>query len=81
MGFQNLQSYISLFFLRGQGHILLILIYVDDIIVTGFNPHLIQHIINNLQSTFALKDLGELSYFFGIHVTKNSAFFIVQVHC
>lgn len=61
----------SLFFKRVQGYLLLILVYVDDIIITGSNAQLIQQVIDNLKSTFALKDLSELNYFLGIQVTKN----------
>lgn len=50
---------------------LLILVYADDIIITGSNAQLIQQVIDNLESTFALKDLSELNYFLGIQVTKN----------
>ncbi|KAH9652916.1 retrovirus-related pol polyprotein from transposon RE1 [Citrus sinensis] len=45
--------------------------YVDDIIVTGSNSAQIQQVIINLQTTFALKDLGELHFFLGIQVTKT----------
>ncbi|KAH9661600.1 retrovirus-related pol polyprotein from transposon RE1 [Citrus sinensis] len=70
-GFKNSKSDNSLFFQRTQGHLLLVLVYVDDIIVTGSDSIQIQQVINNLQSTFALKDLGELHYFLGIQVTKS----------
>ena len=72
-GFRNSKSDTSLFFKRVQGHLLLVLVYVDDIIVTGSSTCLIQQVISNLQSTFALKDLGELNYFLGIQVVKNSS--------
>lgn len=45
--------------------------YVDDIIITCSNAQLIQQVIDNLESTFALKDLSELNYFLGIQGTKN----------
>ncbi|KAH9689176.1 retrovirus-related pol polyprotein from transposon RE1 [Citrus sinensis] len=57
---------------RIQGHLLLVLVYVDDIIVTGSDSTQIQQVITNLQTTFALKDLGELHYFLGIQVTKTA---------
>ena len=44
--------------------------YVDDIIVTGSCSAKIQQVIQDMQQTFALKDLGELSYFLGIEVSK-----------
>ena len=70
-GFKNSKSDNSLFFKTIQGHILLVLVYVDDIIVTGSDFAQIQQVITNLQTTFALKDLGELHFFLGIQVTKT----------
>jgi hypothetical protein len=60
-------------FLHINGSIkLFILIYVDDIIVTGTHPHLISALISRMQQEFPVKDLGPLSYFLGIQVTRNS---------
>lgn len=44
------------------------LIYVDDIILTGNNESTIQDLILKLGTEFALKDLGWLHYFLGIEV-------------
>lgn len=54
-----------------NGHILLVLVYVDDIIITGSNSLSVLQVISDMQATFALKDLGELSYFLGVEVTKT----------
>ncbi|XP_023766045.1 uncharacterized mitochondrial protein AtMg00810-like [Lactuca sativa] len=47
------------------------LVYVDDIILTGNNPTAIDNIVNRLSTTFAVQDMGPLSYFLGIEVTKQ----------
>ena len=47
------------------------LVYVDDIIVTGNNHVEIEQLIYNLGNAFALKDLGQLNFFLGIEVTRN----------
>lgn len=39
-------------------NILVILIYVDDIFITGSNSNLIKYIISKLDHTYALKDFG-----------------------
>lgn len=70
--FINFKSDTLLFFKRENNHLLLILVYVDDIIVTDFRPQLINQVISNLQTNFALKDLAKLYYFLGIQVTYNS---------
>jgi hypothetical protein len=56
-------------FLFHQGAIhLFLLIYIDDILIIGTHSTIIQSLLAKLQSDFALKDLGELSYFLGIQV-------------
>ena len=47
------------------------LIYVDDIIIIGSHFALINSLIVQLHSQFALKDLGPFSYFLGIQVTRT----------
>ena len=42
------------------------LIYVDDIIITSADIHAINKVISLLQDNFAVKDIGELSFFLGI---------------
>jgi hypothetical protein len=49
-----------------------LLIYVDDIIVTGTHAHLISALITRMQKKFPVKDLGPLSYFLGIQATRTS---------
>uniref|UniRef100_A0A803NLP6 Integrase catalytic domain-containing protein n=1 Tax=Cannabis sativa TaxID=3483 RepID=A0A803NLP6_CANSA len=49
-----------------------ILIYVDDIIITGSDPKLISYYTVALNAKFSLKDLGDLHYFLGIEVTSSS---------
>ncbi|XP_059461929.1 uncharacterized mitochondrial protein AtMg00810-like [Corylus avellana] len=55
---------------QGSVHIY-ILIYVDDIIVTGTDSAIMETLIHGLQMEFKLKDLGCLSYFLGIHVLRD----------
>jgi len=49
-----------------------ILLYVDDIILTASSDTLRQIIMSKLSGEFAMKDLGPLSYFLGISVTRHS---------
>lgn len=68
LGFTNIVSDSSLFILRKQQYTLYLLVYVDDIIVTGSNSHFIDTFIKNISNHFSLKDLGPLSYFLGVEV-------------
>jgi histone deacetylase 1/2 len=49
-----------------------LLIYDDDIIVTSSSDSAISALLHHLSSDFALKDLGDLHYFLGIEVCKQS---------
>ncbi|KAH9726634.1 hypothetical protein KPL70_008338 [Citrus sinensis] len=68
-GLQNSRADTSLFFKEIQGSIILVLIYVDDILITGPDSGELKKFILEFSKTFALKDLGILSYFFGIEVS------------
>jgi hypothetical protein len=49
------------------------LIYMDDIIITGTHPQLITNIVELMQKEFPVEDLGSLSLFLGIQVTRSFA--------
>ncbi|KAH0636383.1 hypothetical protein KY285_036143 [Solanum tuberosum] len=46
----------------------MLLLYVDDIIITGSSCELIANIITRLGREFAMKDLGPLHFFLGVEV-------------
>lgn len=49
-----------------------VLIYVDDIIITGSSEKKNESFKEYLSTCFHMKDLGDLKYFLGIEVAKNS---------
>ncbi|XP_043687786.1 uncharacterized mitochondrial protein AtMg00810-like [Telopea speciosissima] len=49
-----------------------LLVYVDDIVLTGNNSQFISRFLGQLAKTFAIKDLGNLHYFLGISVQNSS---------
>ncbi|KAG8475410.1 hypothetical protein CXB51_032233 [Gossypium anomalum] len=51
-------------------HILYVLVYVDDIVITGSSVDEINCFVQQLHNMFALKDMGELHYFLGIEVSR-----------
>jgi hypothetical protein len=51
--------------------IVVIIIYVDDLIITGDNDANIFDLKKLLKQKFEMKDLGELHYFFGIEVIQS----------
>ncbi|KAB2629117.1 hypothetical protein D8674_033912 [Pyrus ussuriensis x Pyrus communis] len=66
-----------LFFQKGS-HITFILVYVDDIIITGSSTPVCQSIISKLQSLFPVKDLGDIHYFLGIEVHRSAKGFLLN---
>ncbi|KAG8476441.1 hypothetical protein CXB51_033363 [Gossypium anomalum] len=70
----------SLFIKNTEGVILYVLVYVDDIIITGTHQASIDQFATNLNSRFSLKDLGPLSYFLGIEVSPTSNGLILSQH-
>ncbi|KAL4580545.1 hypothetical protein LXL04_016743 [Taraxacum kok-saghyz] len=63
---QSLNDY-SLFVRFGnKGSVTILLVYVDDIILTGNDESEILNVKNFLKSQFLIKDLGKLKYFLGI---------------
>ncbi|KAM1595278.1 hypothetical protein ACFX10_001586 [Malus domestica] len=62
----------SLFVKKDDSDIIILLLYVDDIILTGSNPLKIQKVIQELSEVFKLKDMGQLTYFLGLQVQYNA---------
>ena len=63
-----------MFFLHTAKDVLILLIYVDEILVTGSDPHRVSSFASHLNAIFALRDLGRLHYFLGLEImqTENS---------
>ncbi|CAL8084538.1 unnamed protein product [Prunus armeniaca] len=66
-------------FIYNKGFVLmLLLLYVDDIILTGNNQAAIDKLILTLSAEFDMKDLGELSYFLGLQIQHTSSSLFVN---
>ncbi|KAK2367079.1 hypothetical protein QL285_080397 [Trifolium repens] len=74
-GFKASKCDPSLFIYTKDRQIVYLLVYVDDIIITGSSINLVQTLVNKLDPVFSLKELGDLDYFLGIevqHLSDNS---------
>jgi histone deacetylase 1/2 len=71
LGFNPSHSDPSLFVKHSDHGLIVLLLYVDDIVITGSDTKGIHEVISELSSVFDMKDLGFLSYFLGIEVTKT----------
>ena len=78
LGFTASSADPSLFTYKSHNEILYLLLYVDDIILTGTSPSLITNLITTLQQTFELKDLGPLHYFLGLQLQYHEVGFSVH---
>ena len=56
----------SLFIYRKNGDIILLLLYVDDITLTGSNNSLVNKLLETMNKEFKMKDLGRFHYFLGL---------------
>ena len=75
-GFTNSKYDSSLFIYKNQSHVLLLLVYVDDILITGSSSKLINKVMVDLHNKFASKTLGSISYLIGFEAYhgKNKIF-------
>ncbi|KAJ1704569.1 hypothetical protein LUZ63_004348 [Rhynchospora breviuscula] len=77
--FRDSQADPSLFIYKNNNNVIYLLVYVDDIIITGNNSHAISSLIKALDNQFSIKDLGHLNYFLGLEVTHhNSSLYLSQ---
>jgi Reverse transcriptase (RNA-dependent DNA polymerase) len=72
MGYQQINVDHIVFFKREGGHIMMLAVYVDDMIITGDDEDEIARLKVRLRKEFEMKDLGHLKYFLGIEVTRGS---------
>lgn len=70
-GFKQSVNDYSLYTKDKNGVFLALLVYVDDIVITGNNVDEIEKFKGFLKSKFMIKDLGPLKYFLGIEVLDN----------
>ncbi|XP_028547811.1 uncharacterized protein LOC114578618 [Dendrobium catenatum] len=79
LGFSHSQADPSLLIYPKAQVSIFLLIYVDDILITGNNQQHINHILTRLDSEFAMKRLGQVSEFLGIKISKsNNSYFLSQ---
>ena len=72
LGFVSSHSDPSLFVKHDGPNVVILLLYVDDIIITGSSSTLVQSVIDDLGQVFDMKDIGQLTYFLGLEVSYQS---------
>lgn len=56
------------------------LVYVDDLLLTGSSSQLVTQVVTQLSSSFALKDLGSLHFFLGIEAISTPQGLVLSQH-
>jgi hypothetical protein len=72
-GFRQSVADTSIFLHHSSTGCIVLLLYVDDIILTGDNGSLLTQFIHRLSQYFAMKDLGDLNDFLGIEAQRDSS--------
>ncbi|KAL5707577.1 non-specific serine/threonine protein kinase [Ranunculus cassubicifolius] len=70
-GFHTSKCDTSLFIHYTSTTLTFILVYVDDIIISGNSTSFCKEVIHHLQQQFPVKELGPLHFFLGIEVTRT----------
>ena len=69
-GYKSSNTDHTLFTKRKNGKFTALIVYVDDIVLTGNDTDEMKEIKRRLASEFQMKDLGKLKYFLGIEVFR-----------
>jgi hypothetical protein len=71
----------SLFIFHSEHGLLVLLLYVDDMLLTGSTEALVSNFIQLLSGEFTMKDLGPIHHFLGIEICKTrSGLHLSQSH-
>nr|GFA86961.1 putative reverse transcriptase, RNA-dependent DNA polymerase [Tanacetum cinerariifolium] len=78
-GFKQSNSVHTLFLKNRKNHVTCLIIYVDDMVITGNDEEAIKRLKEGLFKEFEIKDLRNLKYFLGIEVLRSpKGIFICQ---
>jgi hypothetical protein len=61
-----------------DGKIAILIVYVDDIILTRDDVLEMNQLKTSLSSTFEIKDLGSLRYFLGMEVARSKKGIVIS---
>ncbi|GKA15748.1 putative RNA-directed DNA polymerase [Tanacetum coccineum] len=72
IGYKQSDADHTLFVKNNEGKVTALIVYVDDMVVTGDDEDEMNKLKDVLGAEFELKDLGKLKYFLGIEVARSS---------
>jgi len=68
----------SVFYCHSSVGCIYLVVYVDDIVLTGSDHHGISQVKQHLCQNFQTKDLGKLRYFLGIEVARSNTGIVIS---
>jgi hypothetical protein len=78
-GFSRCHSDPNVYTKKVGSHLIILVLYVDDLILTGSDSKLLNHVKTSLKKKFEMTDLGFLHYFLGLQVLQtNEGIFLSQ---
>eukprot|EP00253_Pinus_taeda_P007283 PITA_07283 len=70
-GFSSCHSDNIVYTKKVDKSLIIFVLYVDDLILTGSDPNLINDVKSSLKNKFEMTDLGHLHYFLGLQVLQS----------
>eukprot|EP00253_Pinus_taeda_P025381 PITA_25381 len=70
-GFSRCHSDNTVYTTKVGKSLIILVLYVDDLILTGSDPNLINHVKSSLKKKFEMTDLGHLHYFLDLQVLQS----------
>jgi hypothetical protein len=78
-GFSRFHSDPNVYTKKVGSHLIILVLYVDDLILIGSDSKLLNHVKTSLKKKFEMTDLGFLHYFLGLQVLQtNEGIFLSQ---
>ena len=71
--FRNTANHSIFYHHNSLGQCIYLVVYVDDIVITGSDQNDIQKLKQHLFTHFQTKDLGKLKYFLGIEIAQSNS--------
>lgn len=68
----------SLYQKEDKGHLLVVVVYVDDLLVTGSSLSLICEFKEEMEARFEMSNLGKLTYYLGIEVDQQDGAIVLR---
>jgi hypothetical protein len=79
-GFKKSLADASLFIYQHSNITCYLMVYVDDMVLTGNNPAFLNQFVTALNNKFSIKDLGPLHHFLGIEVIPTQTGLFLSQH-